>query len=114
MSDTDPANYFRLGSSRLNIEKLINGQDADAATGPILAAGGTATFTYQVTNTGNIAVGSIVVVDDNGTPGSAADDFNPTFTGGDTNSNGLSTSARRGRIPPPAPSSPASTRTSAR
>ena len=30
-----------------------------------------------------------MVVDDNGTPGNAADDFNPTFTGGDTNSNGL-------------------------
>ena len=88
VSDTDPANYFRFGTA-LNIEKLINGQDADSTTGPILSAGGTATFTYQVTNTGNIAVGSIAVVDDNGTSGNTADDFNPTFTGGDTNSNGL-------------------------
>jgi hypothetical protein len=88
VSDTDPANYFGSAPA-LNIEKLINGQDADSATGPVLAAGGTATFTYQVTSTGNIAVGSIVVVDDNGTPGNAADDFSPTFTGGDTNSNGL-------------------------
>ena len=73
----------------LNIEKLVNGQDADAATGPVLAAGGTATFTFQVTNTGNIAVGSIVVVDDNGTPGNVADDLNPAFTGGDANNNDL-------------------------
>src|SRR6185436_12121954 len=31
----------------------------------------------------------VVVRDDNGTPGNLADDFNASFTGGDTNSNGL-------------------------
>ena len=31
----------------------------------------------------------MTVTDDNGTPGNTADDFHPTFTGGDTNSNGL-------------------------
>ena len=31
----------------------------------------------------------MVVVDDNGTPGNTADDFSPTFTGGDTNGDGL-------------------------
>ena len=67
----------------------MNGQDADSATGPIIPIGGTANFTYEVTNAGNIAVGSIAVVDDNGTPGNAGDDFNPTFTGGDANGNGL-------------------------
>ena len=88
VTDTDPANYFGAAPA-LNIEKLVNGQDADSPTGPILAVGGTTTFTYQVTNTGNIAVGSIAVVDDNGTPGNSGDDFNPTFTGGDANGNGL-------------------------
>src|SRR5215208_5572144 len=29
------------------------------------------------------------VVDNNGTPANPADDFNPAFTGGDTNANGL-------------------------
>lgn len=31
----------------------------------------------------------VVVRDDNGTAGNAADDFNATFVGGDTNGNGL-------------------------
>ena len=40
-----------------------------------------------MTNTGNIALNSVAVADDNGTPGNAADDFNPTFSIGDTNGN---------------------------
>ena len=67
----------------------MNGLDADSATGPFIPVGNVATFTFQVTNTGNIALGNIAVVDDNGTVGNLADDFSPTFTGGDTNSNGL-------------------------
>ena len=71
----------------INVEKFVNGQDADSPTGPILAVGSTATFTYQVTNTGNVPLSSVVVVDDNGTPGIPGDNFSPTFTGGDTNNN---------------------------
>ena len=88
VTDTDPANYFGAAPA-INIEKLINGNDADSATGPVLTAGSTATFTYVITNTGNIAIGGIAVVDDNGTPGLVADDFSPAFSNGDTNSNGL-------------------------
>ena len=72
-----------------DIDTLVNGEDADSPTGPTLGVGSTATFTYVVTNTGNMALSNVVVMDDNGTPGNTADDFTPTFTGGDTNSNNL-------------------------
>jgi hypothetical protein len=42
-----------------------------------------------VVNTGNVPLASVIVVDNNGTPGNPADDFNPAFTGGDVNLNGL-------------------------
>jgi uncharacterized repeat protein (TIGR01451 family) len=88
VNDADQTSYF--GSlPDVTIETLVNGEEADLPTGPSLAAGSTATFTYVVTNTGNIALGSVVVTDDNGTPGNTADDFNPAFVHGDTNSNEL-------------------------
>jgi hypothetical protein len=86
--DTDPANHFGVVRG-IDIEKHVNGQDADSPTGPVLMVGSTATFTYFVTNTGNVPISNVVVVDDNGTPGNTADDFNPMFTGGDTNSDNL-------------------------
>jgi hypothetical protein len=44
----------------------------------------------SVTNTGASPLSNVIVVDDNGTPGIAVDDFNPTFVGGDTSpANGL-------------------------
>jgi hypothetical protein len=71
----------------INVVTQVSGQDADSPPGPVLDAGSTVIFTYTVTNPGNIALNGVVVTDDNGTPGNAADDFNPTFAGGDTNSN---------------------------
>ena len=71
----------------VDIKTRVNGQDADSPTGPILAAGGTASFTYILTNPGNVPLSSVAVTDNNGTPGNAADDFNATFTSGDTNGN---------------------------
>ena len=87
-SDSDPANFFGAAPA-IDIEKFVNGEDADLATGPVLPVNDPVTFTYIVTNSGNIALGSVVVVDDNGTPSNTGDDFNPIFTGGDANSNGL-------------------------
>ena len=37
----------------------------------------------------NVPLGSVVVTDDNGTPGDTSDDFNPTFVDGDTDGDGL-------------------------
>jgi N-acetylglutamate synthase-like GNAT family acetyltransferase len=65
----------------IDIEKLTNGVDADTeADAPEIAPGETVTWTYHVTNTGTVAFSAseVVVTDDNGTPGNAADDFTPT------------------------------------
>jgi hypothetical protein len=70
-----------------DIKTRVNGQEADSPTGPILAAGGTASFTYILTNAGNVPLSSITVTDNNGTPVNAADDFNASYTSGDANGN---------------------------
>jgi hypothetical protein len=72
----------------VDVKARVNGQDADAPTGPMLVAGTTAAFIYVITNPGNVPLSSVLVKDNNGTPGNAADDFNATYFGGDANSNG--------------------------
>ena len=71
-------------SKVLHIEK-----DATIADGTADSTGDTITYTYTVTNTGNAAIAGVVVTDDNLTPGNPGDDFNPTFSGGDTDGDGL-------------------------
>ena len=53
------------------------------------STGDTINYTYTVTNTGNAAIAGVVVTDDNLTPGIPGDDFNPAFSGGDTDSDGM-------------------------
>ncbi|OQB46351.1 MAG: hypothetical protein BWY00_01625 [Firmicutes bacterium ADurb.Bin153] len=48
----------------IDLEKLVNGDDADVPTGPTVAAGSTVTFTFIVTNNGNVTLTN-VSVDDN-------------------------------------------------
>src|SRR6185503_1706157 len=80
VTDNNPANYFGDLAAAISIVKFVNGQDADSATGPHVPAGSTLTFTYVVTNTGNVPLANVVVTDDKlGTITS--------FTG-DTNGNG--------------------------
>jgi len=86
-TDSDPSNHLGILTG-INLVKSTNGQDANTATGPNIAVGGTATFTYVVTNTGTVQLATVVVRDDNGTPGNAADDFSPTLQSGDTDSDG--------------------------
>ncbi|HET7063068.1 MAG TPA: hypothetical protein VFI49_02255, partial [Rudaea sp.] len=71
----------QVATPAIKIVKFVNGQDADSAPGPHVAAGSTVTFTYAVTNTGNVPLASVVVSDDKLGPIT-------TFTG-DTNGNGL-------------------------
>lgn len=79
----------------ISLVKFVNGQDANTAPGVFVVlndqnpAARQVTFTYQVRNTGNVPLQQVAIIDDNGTPGNLADDFSPTFTGGDTNNNGL-------------------------
>ena len=47
----------------IRIEKATNGQDADSPTGPQILVGGTATFTYVVTNTGDVKLTEVTVTD---------------------------------------------------
>src|SRR4029077_8601240 len=80
VTDSNPANYFG-DAAAINIVKFVNGQDADSAPGPQVAAGSTVTFTYVVTNTDNVPLANVVVTDDKLGPITS-------FTG-DANSNGL-------------------------
>ena len=47
----------------VDIEKTTNGQDADIPTGPEIPVGDTVTWTYLVTNTGNVALTGVNVTD---------------------------------------------------
>jgi uncharacterized surface anchored protein len=61
-TDSDPGNY--LGATyTIDLEKYVNGNDADSPTGPVVPVGSTVTFTFNVTNTGNIALTTVVVND---------------------------------------------------
>src|SRR4029077_9543455 len=62
VTDTNPANYF--GGPAIHIVKFVNGEDADSPTGPHVAVGSTLTFTYVVTNTGDVPLANVVVTDD--------------------------------------------------
>ncbi|MCL4202701.1 MAG: FG-GAP repeat protein, partial [Pirellulaceae bacterium] len=87
-SDDDPSHYFGVNPA-IQIVKLTNGRDNDAPTGPRIQVGNPVTWTYQVTNPGNVPLANVVVRDDNGTPADPSDDFSPAFVGGDANGNGL-------------------------
>ena len=63
----DPSHYFGGASQpAISIEKLTDGEDADAAPGPLLLIGSTVTFTYVITNTGNVTLSNVGVIDDQG------------------------------------------------
>ena len=64
-TDEDPSHYF--GSEpAIDIEKATNGDDADTEVGPILDEGAAVTWTYVVTNTGNVPLGDVTVTDSQG------------------------------------------------
>ena len=85
---SDPSSYFGIDPS-IDIQKLVNGQDADAAPGPTILFGSPVVWTYVVRNTGNAPLAGVAVTDDNGTPGDPSDDFSPTFQSGDFDGDGL-------------------------
>ncbi|TDT16750.1 putative repeat protein (TIGR01451 family) [Ilumatobacter fluminis] len=60
--DDDPSAYYGA-SPAIDLEKATNGQDADTGTGPFVALGGSVTWTYVVTNTGNTDLADLAVVD---------------------------------------------------
>ncbi|AFY38467.1 Cna B domain protein [[Leptolyngbya] sp. PCC 7376] len=94
VSDSDDSGYTNPEFNPepgIEIEKFTNGMDVDFNNLPEIAAGSDVTFTYQVTNTGNVsfAKNDVVVTDDNGTAGDTSDDFTADYVSGDVNSNNL-------------------------
>jgi plastocyanin len=63
VTDTDPSHYFGVLPG-IALQKLTNGFDADGETGPELVVGDTVTWTYVVSNTGNVTLTNIIVTDD--------------------------------------------------
>src|SRR5205085_2510826 len=59
---TNPENVFGAAPA-INIVKLTNGQFAPNAPGPTVTVGSLVTFTYTVTNPGNVPISNVVVVD---------------------------------------------------
>ena len=55
-----------LAAPQIDIEKYTNGADVNTEPGPFIAVGSPVTWTYQVTNTGNVALTNVRVVDDRG------------------------------------------------
>jgi len=62
VGDSDNSHYFGTAPA-LDVEKATNGVDADSPTGPVVAVGDAVTWTYVVTNTGNVTVNTIAVTD---------------------------------------------------
>src|SRR5204862_7255744 len=59
----DPDHYYGE-EPKIAIVKKTNGSDNDAAPGPIVAAGSTVTWTYTVTNTGNVDLANLTGIDE--------------------------------------------------
>ena len=60
---TIDAGVFLPGPA-IALKKYTNGQDADAAPGPTIYAGQTVTWTYVMTNTGNVVLVNVALTDD--------------------------------------------------
>ncbi len=60
---TDESHYFGAQPS-ITVKKSTNGEDADAAPGPYILVGNPITWTYVVTNTGNVDLTGVTVTDD--------------------------------------------------
>jgi uncharacterized repeat protein (TIGR01451 family) len=62
VDDADPSHYFGE-DARIDVEKATNGVDGDSAPGPFVTAGNPITWTYVVSNTGNVDLRSIALSD---------------------------------------------------
>jgi plastocyanin len=60
---TDTSHYYGVITG-INIEKRTNGFDADDAPGPLILIGENITWRYEITNTGNVDLTDMSVVDD--------------------------------------------------
>ena len=86
---TDANSHFGV-AAQIQVQKAVNAvnplsptaaEDANSAPGVYLPAGASVTWTYLVTNPGNVALEALSLVDDAG--------LNPIRVSGDANNNGL-------------------------
>jgi uncharacterized repeat protein (TIGR01451 family) len=63
VTSTNPSHYYGI-KPELTVIKLTNGQEARSGTGPIVLPGSAVTWTYRVTNTGNVTMTNIALTDD--------------------------------------------------
>ena len=73
-SATDPSHYFgvQLG---ISLVKKTNSQIAHTPPGPNIIENSPVTWSYEITNLGNVTLSGLVVKDDNGTAGNPSDDI---------------------------------------
>ena len=66
VSDEDPSHYNGRVADQpaIDLEKATNGEDADDPPGPTLEVGAVVTWTFVVTNIGNVALVDVAVTDD--------------------------------------------------
>ena len=70
-----------VAPAAIHIVKKTNGTANACPTGPVVAVGSTVTWTYEVTNPGEVPISNVVVTDNQ--PG-----VTPAFASGDTNNDG--------------------------
>jgi len=63
---SDPSHYLGVPElvPAITVEKSTNGEDADTVPGPSITVGDPVTWTYVVTNTGDVALTGVIVTDD--------------------------------------------------
>ena len=67
----------------IHIEKATNGSDADSPPGPSIVEGDAVTWTYEVTNPGDVPLANVIVGDDQGVTVTAVDVNTDMFNDGD-------------------------------
>ncbi|TWT92561.1 dockerin type I domain-containing protein [Neorhodopirellula pilleata] len=84
-NESEIVGYFGVDSS-VELRSLINGQVVGVEPGSEIGVGDPATLVYQISNTGNVSLSSVTLIEDNGTARND-DDFSPIRAQGDTNAN---------------------------
>ncbi len=65
LTATDPANHFGIDPG-VDVVKTTNGLDANTTYGAFIATGAGVAWSYEVSNTGNVPLADVTVVDDQG------------------------------------------------
>lgn len=80
VSATDTGYYFGQHNAAITIDKKTNGEDAPQEPGPSITVGTTVTWTYLVTNAGDVTLTNVLVTDDRVTPACPKSSLAPAET----------------------------------